>query len=346
VLTPELDEFIVRMPKVELHLHLEGAIAPRTLLELASQNGVELPARDVAGVEQLFRYRNFGEFITVFMAMARAIVRGEDFARLAYELGIALAAQQVRYAEVMISPMQHIRRGMNLFEAIAGTAEGFARVERETGAVIRLALDHGRQYGPELAWQVLEVARQALPLGVVGWSIGGIETGYPPEPFAEVFAAARDAGLGLMAHAGEVVGPSSVWGAIDSLGVTRLGHGIRSVDDPALVLALAERGVVLDVCPSSNLRTGAVPSWEAHPLRRLYDAGVTVTINSDDPTFFNTTLTEEYRRSAAHFGFGADELAAMVRNAAGAAFLPATERAALCARVDSELAALRAELGV
>ncbi|NTW97101.1 MAG: adenosine deaminase [Oscillochloris sp.] len=346
MLTTELDEFIVRMPKVELHLHLEGAIAPQTLLELAQQNRVELPARDIAGVEQLFRYRNLGEFITVFMAMTQVIVRGEDFARVAYELGLDLSAQQVRYAEVMISPMQHIRRGMDLYEAIAGTAEGFARVERETGTRIRIALDHGRQYGPELAWQVLEVARKAQPLGVIGWSIGGNEIGYPPEPFAEVFAAARAAGLGLMAHAGEVVGPASVWGAIDSLGVTRLGHGIRSVDDPNLIAALARRGVVLDVCPSSNLHTGAVASWAEHPLRRLYDAGVTVTINSDDPTFFNTTITEEYRRGVTHFGFGADDLAHMVRNAARSVFLPPEQRAALCAQIDAELATLHRELGV
>ncbi|NNJ12046.1 adenosine deaminase [Chloroflexales bacterium ZM16-3] len=346
MLTTELDEFIVRMPKVELHLHLEGAIAPQTLLDLAQQNGVELPARDIAGVEQLFRYRNFGEFITVFMAMTQVIVRGEDFARLAYELGMDLAAQQVRYAEVMISPMQHIRRGMDLYEAITGTAAGFAQVERETGTQIRIALDHGRQYGPNLAWQVLEVARKAQPLGVIGWSIGGNEIGYPPEPFAEVFAAARAAGLGLMAHAGEVVGPPSVWGAIDSLGVTRLGHGIRSVDDPALIAALAQRGVVLDVCPSSNLCTGAVASWADHPLRQLYDAGVTVTINSDDPTFFNTTITEEYRRAVTHFGFGADDLSTMVRNAASATFLPPDQRAALCAQVDAEITALRHELGV
>lgn len=346
MLTPQLDEFIVRMPKVELHLHLEGAIAPRTLLELAGQNGVELPARDIAGVEQLFRYRNFGEFLTVFMAMARAIVRGEDFARLAYELGLDLAAQQVRYAEVMISPMQHMRRGMDLYEAIAGTAEGFARVERETGTQIRIALDHGRQYGPDLAWQVLEVARKAQHLGVTGWSIGGNEIGYPPEPFAEVFTAARAAGLGLMAHAGEVVGPASVWGAIESLGVSRLGHGIRSIDDPELMATLARRGVALDVCPSSNLRTGAVASWAEHPLRRLYEAGVKVTLNSDDPTFFDTTITEEYRRAAQHFGFGADELATLVRNAAGSAFLPPAPRAALCARIDAEIAALRSELNV
>ncbi|MEI7771559.1 MAG: adenosine deaminase [Chloroflexales bacterium] len=346
MLTPELDEFIVRMPKVELHIHLEGTIAPQTLLDLAHQNGVELPARDVAGVEQLLHYRNFSEFITVFMAMARVIVRGEDFARLAYELGVDLAAQQVRYAEVMISPMQHIKRGMDLYEAIAGTAAGFAQAERETGTKIRIALDYGRQYGPDLAWQVLDVARKAQPIGVVGWSIGGNEIGFPPEPFAGVFAAAREAGLSLMAHAGEVVGPQSVWGAIESLGVARLGHGIRSVDDPHLLATLAQRGVVLDVCPSSNVRTGAVPSWEEHPLRKLYDAGVQVTINSDDPTFFDTTITEEYRRAVAHFGFGADELVAMTRNAARSTFLPAVERAALCAQVDAGIAGLRRELGV
>ncbi|MEI8306420.1 MAG: adenosine deaminase [Chloroflexales bacterium] len=346
MLTPELDEFIVRMPKVELHVHLEGAIAPRTLLELAHQNGVELPARDVAGVEQLLRYRNFGEFITVFMTMARVIVRGEDFARLAYELGMDLAAQQVCYAEVMISPMQHIKRGMDLYEAIAGAAEGFAQVERETGTQIRIALDYGRQYGPDLAWQVLDVARKAQPIGVVGWSIGGNEIGHPPEPFAEVFAAAREAKLGLMAHAGEVVGPASVWGAIDHLGVMRLGHGIRSIDDPHLLTEIIRRGVVLDVCPSSNLRTGAVHSWAEHPLRKLYDAGVLVTINSDDPTFFHTTITEEYRRSVTHFGFGADELTAMTLNAARATFLPPAERAALYTQVNAGIVALRRELGV
>lgn len=346
VLTPALDEFIVRMPKVELHLHLEGAIAPRTLLDLAERNGVEIPARDVAGVEQLFRYRNFGEFLTVYMALVRAIVSGEDFERLAYELGMELAGQQVRYAEVMLSPMQHLLRGMDMHEAIAGTAAGFERARRETGLVTRLALDYGRQYGPELAWRVLEIARDAMPYGVVAWSIGGNEIGYPPDPFAAIFAAARDAGLRVMAHAGEVVGPSSVWGAVDALGTERLGHGIRSIDDPALIDHLRARGVVLDVCPSSNIWTGAAASWEAHPLRRLYDAGVTVTLNSDDPTFFHTTLIDEYRKSVEHFGFTADELVALVRNGVRAAFLPDGDKAALLDQIDAETTALRRELGV
>jgi adenosine deaminase len=346
VLTPQLEEFLTRMPKVELHLHLEGTITPRTLLELARRNGVALPADDEDGVAALFRYRDFGEFLSVFMALARAIAHGEDFERLAYEIGRDLAGQAVCYAEVMISPMQHIKRGLDLCEVIEGCMAGFARVERETGTVIRLALDYGRQYGPEGAWAVLEVARATQHLGVVGWSIGGNEIGHPPEPFAPIFAAARESGLGVMAHAGEVVGPQSVWGAINTLGVTRLGHGIRAADDPALLAALRERGVVLDVCPTSNLLTGAVAAWPEHPLRRLHEAGVPVTVNSDDPTFFDTTLTEEYRRAIALLGFSVDDLCATVQTAARAAFLPPPQRAALEGRIAAELAALRHELGV
>ncbi len=346
MLTPELEEFIARMPKVELHVHLEGSITPRTLLELAQRNGVEIPARDVAGVEQLFRYRNFGEFLTVFMNLARAIVRGSDFERLAYELGIALAEQNILYAEVMLSPMQHLRRGMDLLETIEGTATGFAQAERETGIMWRIALDYGRQYGPDQAWEVLEVARRAMPYGVVGWSIGGNEIGHPPEPFAEVFANARKAGLHVMAHAGEVAGPPSIWGAIEMLQAERLGHGIRSVDDPELLEYLRDHQVVLDICPSSNLLTGATATWNSHPLRQLYDAGVAVTINSDDPTFFHTTLTEEFRRVVQHFGFGVDDLCVLALNSARAAFLPETEKTALVERVEKQLAALRSELGI
>lgn len=345
MLTPEIDTFIRRMPKVELHLHLEGTIMPGTLLELAQRNGVELPARDIVGVEQLFRYRNFAEFLTVYMALVRAIRSGEDFERLAYEAGTMLARQQVRYAEVMLSPMQHLNR-VDLHEAIAGTAAGFQRVERETGLVVRLGLDYGRQYGPELAWEVLEIAQQAMKHGVVSWSIGGNEIGYPPEPFAEVFAAAKTAGLRLMAHAGEVVGPASVWGAVDALQSERLGHGIRSIDDANLVTYLSQRGVVLDICPSSNLWTGAARSWEAHPLRQLYDAGVLVTLNTDDPTFFHTTLIDEYRIAVRQFGFDVDDLCTLVLNGVRASFLAPHEQEPLLHRIENDLIALRQELGV
>lgn len=346
MLTPALDAFIERMPKVELHLHLEGSIESQTLLELAERNKVEIPAQNVAGVEQLLRYRDFGEFLTVYMALVRAVVTGEDFERLAYELGQHLATQQVRYAEVMVSPMQHILRDVDMLEAIGGTAAGFARAQRETGVRVNLAFDFGRQYGPERAWHVLEVAQQAMPHGVVAWSIGGNEIGNPPEPFAEVFAAARQAGLQVMAHAGEVVGPASVWGAVDVLQSARIGHGIRAIDDPRLIAHLRTRGTVLDVSPSSNLYTGAASSWTMHPLRRLYDAGVIVTINTDDPTFFHTTLSSEFRLAVKHFGFTADDLVQVTRNAVFGSFLPAAEQAALWQEIEAEIATLRAELGV
>jgi adenosine deaminase len=344
--TPELDAFITRMPKVELHLHLEGSVSPRTLLELSQQNGVDLPARDIAGVERLFQFDHFHDFLMVYMVLARAIVSGEDFERLAYELGASLAAQNVLYAEVMLSPMQHVLRGVDMHEVLAGTAAGFARIEREYGVWVRLAFDYGRQYGPEQAWPVLKLAREAQQYGLVAWSIGGDEVGYPPEPFAEVFAAARADGLCLMAHAGEVAGPSSVWGAVEKLGAQRIGHGIRSIEDPRLIDYLREQNVVLDISPSSNLYTGAVPSWEAHPLRRLYDSGVKVTINTDDPSFFQTSLIDEYRHVVEHFAFTADDLCTLVRNSVQATFLPPAERAVLAQRVEQQLSSLRHELGV
>ncbi|GAB4213072.1 MAG: adenosine deaminase [Roseiflexaceae bacterium] len=345
-LTPDLQAFIARMPKVELHLHLEGSISPATLLQIAQRNGVAIPAHDLAGVEQLFRYRNFSEFLAVFMVLARALMRGEDFEQIAYELGCSLAEQRVLYAEVMISAVQYYNRRLDLDELVQGAAAGFARARREHGIVVNMAFDYGRQFGVETAWKVLEIAQRNIPNSLVAWSIGGDEIHYPPEPFAEVFAAARRAGLRVMAHAGEVVGPPSVWGAVDALQVERLGHGIRSIEDPALIQHLRDRQVVLDVCPMSNLRTGAVSSLNGHPLRRLFDAGLRVTLNTDDPTFFGTTLNEEYERAAQLFGFSAAELGALACNGAEAAFLPPEQRTALVARIEREVAALRAELDV
>lgn len=346
MLHPKLNEFIKRMPKVELHIHLEGSIAPRTFLELAKRNDVAIPAHDVAGIKRLFHYQSFGEFLTVFMTLTRTIARYDDFEQLAYEMGLMLSEQHILYAEVMISPMQHLLNGINLTKSIAAVSKGFEQARRETGIVMRLALDYGRQYGTAYAWYVLDVAKNTRDLGVVAWSIGGNEIHHPPEPFADIFAAAREAGLHVMAHAGEVEGPHSVWGAVNALHAERLGHGIRSIDDPLLVAHLRDTGVVLDISPSSNILTGAATSWIKHPLRQLYDAGVLMTINSDDPTFFNTTLTEEYRRVTRHFGFTTDDLCKLVLNSVRAAFLPPDEKATLFRRVEQELHALRTELDI
>jgi adenosine deaminase len=246
----------------------------------------------------------------------------------------------------MISASQYFMRGLDMDELVQGAAAGFARAERERGTRVGLAFDYGRQFGVELAWQILEVAIRNRSQGVVAWSIGGDEVNNPPEPFAELYAAARQAGLRLMAHAGEVVGPPSVWGAVDALGCERLGHGIRSIDDPSLLAHLRERAITLDISPTSNLRTGAVTSVAAHPLRRLFDAGVRVTLNTDDPTFFATTLNDEYRLAASAFGFDADDLATLALNGVRATFLSKDEQAALLRHCEDRIGALRAELGV
>jgi adenosine deaminase len=209
-----------------------------------------------------------------------------------------------------------------------------------------LAFDFGRQFGVDLAWQVLEIAVRNIPRGVVAWSIGGDEVMQPPEPFAEVYAAARRAGLRLMAHAGEVMGPRSVWGAVDALGAERLGHGIRSIDDPALLDHLRERRVMLDICPTSNIRTGASSSLDDHPLRRLFNAGVRLSINTDDPIFFDTTLYDELRLAAQVFGFSADDLSRVMLDSVEGSFLPEDEKQALKQQFADEIAALRAELNV
>jgi adenosine deaminase len=339
-----LDSFIAQMPKVELHLHLEGSITPATLLRIAERNNVDLPARDQAGVAQLFQYKNFQEFLTVFMVLARSLKRGEDFELLAYELGHHLADQNVRYAEVMISAFQYYSRGVDLDEVVQGTAAGFTRAQRERGTRVMIAFDYGRQFGVETAWKVLEIAVRNMRHGLIAWSIGGDEVHYPPEQFAEVFAAARQAGLRLMAHAGEVVGPPSIWGAVDALACERIGHGIRSIDDPALLDHLRARGVVLDISPTSNVRTGAVASIDQHPLRRLFDAGIHVTLNTDDPTFFSTTLNDEYRLVARVFGFSASELTTLALNGVRATFLPEPEKQALLAEIEPQIEQLRAAL--
>ena len=333
------------MPKVELHLHLEGSISPTTLLRIAQRNKVDLPARDEAGVAQLFNYKDFHEFLTVFMVLARSLMYGEDFELLAYELGHQLADQNVRYAEVMISAFQYYSRGVDLDEVVQGAAAGFARAERERGVRVKQAFDYGRQFGIEKAWEILEIAVRNMRHGMVAWSIGGDEINYPPELFTEIFAAARRAGLRLMAHAGEVGGPPSVWGAVDALGCERIGHGIRSIDDPALLIHLRERGIVLDISPTSNVCTGAVASIEAHPFRQLFDAGIHVTLNTDDPTFFNTTLNDEYRTAARLFGFDAELLTQLVINGVRATFLPEAEKLALLRQFEQEIDALRGHLG-
>jgi adenosine deaminase len=313
------------MPKVELHVHLEGSIRPQTLAELAAANHVDLPG----GIAAAYSFSDFQGFIDAYMRCAACLCTHEDFQRVTYELLCDEAAQNIRYCEVFLSPMQHLRRDFDFDCIMHAIRAGYEQAHREHGIRMGVIFDHGRQFGVEAGSRVLERALATRHYGVIGLSIGGDEVHYPPELFTELFARAQQAGLYLTAHAGEVRGPESVWGAIRSLHVRRIGHGIHAIEDPQLVAFLRDNHLSLDVCPTSNVRTGAVAALADHPVRRLFDAGVPITLSSDDPALFETNLTQEYLLLADHFGFTREELVQVSLNGVHASFLPEAEKAAL-----------------
>ncbi len=349
-LDPTLDRFIAAMPKAELHVHLEGTVRPRTLLPLATRHGVPPPARDEGEVAAFYQFRDFPHFIEVYIAVCECLRDADDFARITREFGADLARQNVRYAEVHFNPEPHVRkRGLTFNQLLAGMIRGRAEVRSRWGVELRWIADGVRdaESGPASVDRTVGWV-EALPAdqGVVALGLGGSEVGHPPALFGVAFRRARAAGLHVVAHAGETTGSETIWATLQELGAERIGHGVGAADDPSLVAHLAATEVPLELCPTSNLRTGAVLSPSAHPFRRLDEAGVVVTVNSDDPPMFGTTLTDEFRFLARHFDYGAGDLERIARNAVRASFLPTTEKDRLLTQFAAECSALRSRLGL
>jgi adenosine deaminase len=336
--------FIERMPKAELHVHLEGSVHPETLLDLGRKHGVAYPFTDLAGAREWFQFRDFPHFIELFDAALESLLDEEDHARVTYELAQEAQRNNTRYLEVTFTPASPLKpRSAALPDIVlAGMDAGAERAERELGVRMRFILDPGRNRAPEELMAYARWFSDNLGGRLVGFGLGGTEAGNPPSKFAAAFSWVRDAGGRLTLHAGETVGPESIREAL-AVGSERIGHGVRAIEDPALVRELAERGVVLEVSPTSNVLLGIYPSFAAHPFRSLHDAGVPLTINTDDPPMFNTTLTNEYLVVAEQFGYTLDELCAFSLRAVRAAFLPDTEREAMVRQYETEMAALRAE---
>ena len=338
-----LHEFARRMPKAELHVHLEGAIRPATLLRLARRNGVNLPAQDEAELRDFYRFRDFAHFIQVYITITNCLRTPDDYYLIAYEFGADCARQNIRYAEVTFTIATNTRlTGLDWQTILAGLNEGRAQARAEFGLDWRWVFDISRD-NPETQSQVVDIALAARDEGVVALGLGGSEANFPPQLFARSFERARQAGLHSVPHAGEMAGPESIWDALHLLHADRLGHGVRCVEDPALVERLRERCVPLEICPTSNVRLGVYPDYGSHPLRRLWDAGLLVTVGSDDPPLFGTDLNHEYEVLVDHFGFGADELAQVSLNGLQASFLPPVEKTLLEAEFRVQFARLRAE---
>lgn len=345
VLTDAERAFIERMPKAELHVHLEGSVQPGTLLDLARQHAVPLPISDVAAARDWFTFRDFPHFIEVYITICNTLLATDDYERVLWEQALEARRQNIRYLEVTFAPTSPLNPRTSALPDVVlpGLRAARARARAELGVEIQFILDPVRSRPPEDFWALTRWFGDNLGDGLVGLGLGGSEVGNPAARYADAFAWARDAGGRLTLHAGETVGPESVRDAL-AVGAERIGHGVRAAEDPELVRELVEREVVLEVSPTSNVRLGVYPDYAAHPFRGLYDAGARVTVNSDDPPMFATTLTDEYVLLAERFDFTLDELAGLALRAVQAAFLPDAERAALAASFERELAELRAEL--
>jgi aminodeoxyfutalosine deaminase len=290
-------------PKIELHVHLEGTVRPETLLEIARRNDYALPADTVEGLAPLYDYRDFAHFIEVWILTTNALRTRDDFRRVVVDYAEEAAGFGAVYLEAIFSPAERISRGVSWDEIFGGYCDGAEEARERHGVEIRLTPDIYRGLSLEGAKELVRVAARYRDRGVVAVGLGGLEADFPPEPYAPAFELARAEGLASVPHAGEVAGPASVRGALDALNADRIRHGIRAMGDPALIEELRDREIVLDVCPISNLRTGAVPSLEVHPLRELAAAGVRCSVSTDDPAMFDTDLGREYE-AAASLGVG------------------------------------------
>jgi aminodeoxyfutalosine deaminase len=282
-------------PKIELHVHLEGTVRPATLVEIARRNDYALPADTEEGLAELYDFRDFAHFIEVWILTTNALRTESDFRQVVVDYAGEAASHGAVYLEAIFSPAERIRQGIGWDELFTGYTNGAQEARELHGVEVRLTPDIHRGCPLDEAEQVVRYSAKYRERGVVGVGLGGLEVRYPPEP---VFTLARELGLASVPHAGEVAGPPSVRGALEELGADRLRHGIRAAGDPGLLREIADRRIVLDICPISNLRTRAVATLDEHPLPQLLAAGARCSISTDDPAMFATDLSKDYGAAA------------------------------------------------
>jgi aminodeoxyfutalosine deaminase len=285
-------------PKIELHVHLEGTVRPETLLELAQRNDVALPADNAEELRHLYRFTDLAHFIDVWFLVTAALRTPDDFRRITVDYAEEAARHGAVYVEGIFAPTVPARNGVELDAMFQGYCDGVEEARERLGIEIRLTPDLNRTSPPEEAEAIVRQAIGCRDRGVVAVGLGGVEAQAPPEQFADAFRLAREGGLGSVPHAGEVLGPPSVWGALEALHADRIRHGIRCLEDPALVRELVSRGTVMDVCPTANVCVGAVRSYDEHPLPEMVSAGLRCSLSTDDPAMFGIDLSREYEEAA------------------------------------------------
>jgi len=332
-----LEAFARGLPKAELHMHIEGSLEPELMFALAERNGIELPYKSVEEIRAAYAFSNLQDFLDIYYQGAGVLITRADFKDLALAYFERLAADGGVHAEIFFDPQTHTERGIAFETVIDGLLDGMAEAEARWGVTSKLLLCFLRHLSEESAFETLEQARPHLAK-IAGVGLDSSEVGHPPAKFARVFKAARDLGLKIVAHAGEEGPPEYVWEAIDLVGVDRIDHGNRALEDEALTQRLVADGTTLTVCPLSNLKLCVVPDLSAHPMRRMLDLGLKATVNSDDPAYFGGYLLDNYLETAKAVDLTRDDLVVLARNSFTGSFLDEAEKARRLAQVDAYVA--------
>jgi adenosine deaminase len=331
-------QFIAGLPKAELHMHIEGSIEPPLFIELARRNGVAIPWKTEGELRDAYSFRDLQAFLDLYYDGCRVLVHAQDFFDVTREYLARAHADKVLHAELFLGPQGHTSRGIALATVLEGVLGAIEAAQKEDGITAGLLLVAQRHRSEEEALQLLE---DAMPWAdrILGFGLGGAEVGHPPAKFTEFFRRCRDRGFHVVAHAGEEGPAAYVREAVEVLKVERVDHGNASLDDPSLLQLLAERQIPLTVCPLSNLKLNVVPSIEAHPLKKLMDAGLRITVNSDDPSYFGGYVNDNYVACQAALGLSRADLVGLARNSVLASFMPADrQQAALSAIADYDRA--------
>ncbi|MFF8954518.1 adenosine deaminase [Streptomyces sp. NPDC014894] len=335
----DLHHFIEGLPKAELHVHHVGSASPRIVAELAAHHPDSKVPTDPEALADYFTFTDFAHFIDVYLSVVDLIRTPEDVRLLTFEVARDMARQNIRYAELTITPFSSTRRGIDEKAFMDAIEDARKAAEAELGIVLRWCFDIPGEAGLEAAEETTRLALDLRPEGLISFGLGGPEIGVPRPQFKPYFDRAIAAGLRSAPHAGETTGPQTIWDALNELGAERIGHGTSAAQDPALLAHLAERRIPLEVCPTSNLATRAVLDLDRHPVKEMVAAGVLVTINSDDPPMFGTDLNNEYGVAARLLGLDERGVADLAKNAVEASFLDAAGRARIADEIDAYTAA-------
>lgn len=334
-----IDQWIQEIPKVELHVHLEGSVEPETLLKLAHRHQVALPAEDIAGLRKWYTFSDFNHFIEIYMQISSCLKTAEDIELITREFLAGQARQHILYSEVTFTPYnQYHNNQLGFHEQMDAVVRARTWAEKELGVGMGIIVDIPRVISPDEGLKIAGWILERYQDGIIALGLGGPEVGHPPSKYQKAYDMIHQAGLPCILHAGETVGPESIWGAIHSADTRRIGHGVRALEDPALVEYLRKTQLPLEVCPTSNICLKVFPSIQEHALPILVNEGLYVTINSDDPPMFNTSLTDEYQIICREFGYDREMVRKFINNAVEATLLPETQKQSLRGRIETGFA--------